>query len=149
LGRLGGFVSALVIASVAVGCGSSASGPPTKAEFVERGDAICEKGKQEKDAAAIAYEEKNHLDTPQKVSKAVGEGLVTDVVLPPLRAMVEELDDLDPPSGDEDHVAAMIGSFEKELEEIERDPGDALLGFPFAQAEKLAAAYGLKRCAEL
>jgi hypothetical protein len=149
MGRFTGFVGAFVVALLAVGCGSSDTAALTKVEFVKRGDAICVEGKKEKDDAVIAYEEKNHLDTPQKVSKAIGEGMVTDAVLPPLRAMVEELDDLDPPSGDEDHVAAMVGSFEKELEEIERNPSAALLGFPFAKAEKLAAAYGLKRCAEL
>jgi hypothetical protein len=148
LRRFTGFVSAFVIAALAAGCGSDTAAL-TKVEFVKRGDAICMEGREEKNEAVIAYEKKNHLDTPLKVNKAVEEGMLTDVALAPIRTMVEELDDLAAPSGDEDRVAAIVGSFEKELEEIERNPGDALLGFPFAKAEKLAAAYGLKRCAEL
>jgi hypothetical protein len=151
LGRFAGFVGALVVVSIAVGCGSSGSAPLTKAEFLKRGDAICREGKEEKDNAVLAYEEKNHLDTPLKVSKAAEEGLVTDVALPPIRTMVEELGGLGVPPGDEHDVDAIVASYEKGLEEIEKNPGEALLSFPdpFAKAKKLAVDYGLKSCAEL
>jgi hypothetical protein len=140
-----GVVAIFVIGLVALlsGCGGSDDEPSlTKAEFIKQGDAICAEAEEKKNAAlAKAFQKKEN----QSSQKAVQERLVTDVALPPIAAMAEELSDLGAP---DDKATAIVEGYEAAVEEIEEDPAAAVSSEkgPFAQPDKLAAEYGFKEC---
>jgi hypothetical protein len=141
-------VGALMIAVVAVGCGASGSTSPTKAEFAQRADAVCGRAEEKRNAAVEAFAKKHSLGegTP---SKAVAEKLVTEAALPPFQDMTAQLAELEPPSGEEDQVKAIVEGFERAIEEVEEDPSSALAGSvdPFSKVSRAASSYGLKTCA--
>jgi hypothetical protein len=138
-------IGALAIAAVATGCGGGTTSL-TKAEFTKQADAICLEAEETKDAAILAYEKKH-----SKLDKSVEEELVTDVALPPIQAMTDELGGLGAPSDEESKTDAIVESFEGAIEKIEEDPSSVLTAptSPFAEADKLAGQYGMKSCAEI
>jgi hypothetical protein len=138
---------ALLCAAILAGCGGSGDDPLTKAEFVKRADAICARGERTKDTALEAF----FREHQQQLQKSDEEDLVTEVALPPIQTMTGELADLSPPADEKETTGAIVGGYEAAVREIERDPAIVIssTASPFAKANKLAARYGLKTCAEL
>lgn len=146
----------MLIALAVTGCGgSSDSGTqvsveetPSKAEFIQRADRICEEVDETQKAAFRNYIAR-HPNTIE--NQSVNEELVTTIGLPPLGAEVRQLDALPVPAGDEKQIQAIIEELDKVVEEAEKNP-DLLVNLgnsagPFATAGKLAREYGLKACA--
>jgi hypothetical protein len=133
---------------VFAGCGGdddSSSDPAlSKSEFLAQGNAICEQGDKEIDAEARQF------FTSQQPSPAEEEKFLTDTVIPNVQNQIDELDALSPPAGDEDQVQAIIDSAQSALDEAKSDPsaltGQSGQGDPFAEANRLANAYGLVEC---
>jgi hypothetical protein len=143
-----GLITALVFASFAIGCGNSGDSSTaalTKAEFIKRGDAICEKTDEAQKAGLKAYTEKHPKSqtTPTGVKDAV-----VAAGLPPIQSEAEELAELGAPNGDEAEVEAIIKGIEDALARAEKDPGSLLKteGNPFVGVDKLADEYGFKAC---
>lgn len=140
--------AALLAALVLAGCGGSSddsSAPAlTKAEFVAKGDAICERTDKRQATEFGVYVEENG----ENKSKAGEEDLVTNIGLPAIRIEIEELRELGVPAGDEEEIAAILDEAEEAVEEAEEDPGKVLreADDPFREVEKLAKAYGFKEC---
>ena len=144
---LAGAIMALVALAVA-GCGSDSSSSLTKAEMIKQGDAICKKADERQAANFKKYVAKKS----QPGGKAGEEELIRTVGLPPLQEEVTELAELEAPSGDEVEVEAIIKAIEEGIEEGEEDPAAILettAGSKFAEAEKLASAYGFKNCGKV
>ncbi len=140
-------ISAVVFAMAAfvAGCGGGDDESLTKAEFIKQGDAICQEAENKKNAGLEkAFKDKAN----QGAGKEVQERLVTDVALPPIATMTEELADLGAP---DDQATAIVEGFEKAVEEIEADPQAALTSErgAFAEPDKLAAEYGFKVCSRI
>lgn len=131
------------------GCGSSSDEEPlTKAQYVKRANAICEKAVTERDKGILVglrlLEKSGDAEDSAKQ-----EELVTDVALPPLRRMVTQLEALNPPEGQEDEVDAFIEGFDEAVGTFEADPSLALGAEsrePFTEPSKLATQYGLNEC---
>ena len=138
-------VGALAIALIVVGCGSSEPDPLTKAEFIKQGNAICVQAGQEREAA-LKEAAKEGTQGSEESSEAELDRYVTEVALPPIQKMTDELDGLGAPKKDEKQVEAIVAGFEEDIEKLEADPHSALGGDPFTGANKLAAAYGLTEC---
>jgi hypothetical protein len=152
---LGVFVAALIGAAlVAGGCGSSGDSSSeesiTKKQFIAQADAICQKAEKTRreDVATYAQEQGKEL---QQFSKPELEAMITDIALPPMSTMAEELDDLPRPTGDEEKVTAIVEGFEDAVAKAEENPLAVLSQStgPFAGALKTAKAYGLTDCAEV
>ena len=139
---------ALLSASILAGCGSGGGDALTKAEFVKQANAICARGERTKDTALEAFFRENQQTQLQKSDE---EGLVTEVALPPIQTMTEELAELAPPADEKKATGAIVGGYEAAAREIERNPAIVISSSasPFAKANKLAARYGLETCAEL
>ncbi len=146
----------VAIAVIAAGCGSSSSGSTssesssslTKAEFIKAADAVCEKGNESITGEAEEFAEENNIDT-EKPTTAEQEEVVSEVVGPAIRQQAEDISALGAPSGEEAEVEAIVEAVEAGAEEAEEDPGSLVEGEgggPFAEANKLAKAYGLKVC---
>ena len=139
----------LAIGSVAMGCGASDSSTPplTKAAFVKQGDAICEKVPNRYQARLKT------LPKPQKSKspKATKEEENLKAAVPPLRTASTELEELSPPTGDEQEAEAIVAAMEKGANGIEEEPGSELSGpkSPLAAFQKLTKEYGFKVCSGL
>lgn len=136
--------AALAIGLVIAGCGG-ASDPLTRAEFLERGNAICRQTQQERDAAAKEVA-KEGAPGSEGSSQSGLEAFVTEVALPPIQKMTEELAGLKPPKRDEKQVAAIIAGFEKGIAKLEANPQGPAIVNAFSSADKQAEAYGLNNC---
>ena len=132
-----------------MGCGSSDSSPPlTKAEFIKQGDAICRKADKEQEIGVATYPKKH--SSINLNSEEGEETMVLKVGLPPIMTAAEELEELEPPSGDEAKIDAIIVGLRQGVEEGRKDPIAITEGTsnPFSRADRLAAAYGFKDCSE-
>jgi len=143
-GETGIYVAVLVglLAIVSVsGCGGSGEADTlTKAEFVKEANQICSNARGElEDGLAEAADGEGE---PQR-----GE-LVTEVILPTVQQMSEDLGDLGPPQGDEKEVRAIVAGFEGGVRKVEANTGADLAQdvAAFGHADQLAEEYGLTDC---
>jgi hypothetical protein len=127
---------------------SKSSGPLTKAEFVKQGDAVCKKVPAGYQKSLQALEKEAKAAGKPKPSKAE-ENLKAAV--PPLYTAVEELEALEPPSGEEQQAEAIVAALESAAKGLEANPTSELSGpkSPFAEFQKLTGEYGFKLCSQL
>jgi hypothetical protein len=148
-------VGAMALAMVAAGCGSdsdddSSTASLTKAQFVKQGNAICAAGNKKMEAQFETFAKEHDLSEDKPPSDAQFAELADDVLVPGVTAQVEGLRELPAPSGEEDQVDEILSAAEGAIEETEDDPSAMAddKRDPFAQANKLANAYGLTSCGE-
>lgn len=127
---------------------SGAQGPAlSKSQFLAQGNAICAKGDKEINAAG-----KKVFSQGQAPSQATQEKFVTDTVIPNIQSQIDAIKSLSPPSGDEDQVSAITDAAQSALDKVKADPTlitqsqSGSQSDPFAEANKLANAYGLNKC---
>jgi hypothetical protein len=128
---------------------STKSGPPlTKAEFIKQGDAICEKVPQSYNKKLEQLNFKAEKEKNKLVSTAEGN---LKAAVPPLYVAAEELEELTPPSKDEQEAEAIVDSLEAAAKGVEAKPTSELTGpkSPFAEFQKLTGDYGFKFCNQL
>ena len=140
-----------ILLATTTGCGDDSSTgdedtrptSPTRAEYIEQADALCEKGNAELDAAASAFfADKPHPTAAQEQTYA------TTIYVPQLEAVIGELRELQVPEGDEAEVTAFYDAAAAGLAEIAADPS-SFGGEPpegFQEATRLAADYGFEVC---
>jgi hypothetical protein len=134
---------ATTLAGCLAGCGGGDSTSPlSKAQFIKRADAICERADAAQLKAAAAT-----LSGAQVRGKAQIEKLVASALLPPVRKETEEISALSAPGGDEKEIDAIVGEFDQAREEVEANPAGVLKG-SLGTTNKRAAQYGFKACAE-
>lgn len=143
-----------VVATAAVliaGCGGGSSSSTTvasgtalsKSEFLAKGNAICAKGNQEINAAGKKVFGHN------APSQADLDKFANDTLIPNIQQQIDGLKALPPPAGDEDQVNAILTAAQSGLDKAKQDPSLITSqggSDPFAQANKLANAYGLTKC---
>jgi hypothetical protein len=135
----------LTVGLVLVACGSSNDNSTTalsKAAFLKQGNAICKRGNQQINAASkTAF-------TSKKPSQAELNKFVNGTLIPAIQGQISGVKALAPPTGDEAKVKAIVDSAQAALDKGKKDPTlfTSNKGDPFAQANKLATAYGLTVC---
>jgi hypothetical protein len=152
-------LAAVIAGAVLAGCGGGDDSTTTvgatgtsgeqgaalsKSEFLAQGNAICEKGDKEIDAAGSKI-----FTQSQAPSQATQEKFVTDTVVPNIQGQIDGLSALSPPSGDEDQVQAILDAAQSALDKVKADPSlitQQAQSDPFAEANRLAQAYGLDKC---
>jgi hypothetical protein len=136
---------------VASGCGggsddsssnTTSTPAPTKAEFLQKGNAICEAGNAQLQADFEA------LGT-NKPTQAQLEQVVTGKLVPSVEAQISDIRALGAPAGDEDQVKAILDAASAGIAKVKADP--ALIASnggqdPLKQSNELANAYGLTSC---
>jgi hypothetical protein len=124
------------------GCGGS-SGPPSKAEFIERGNTICRRAAAEERALVP-------LATVESQPPANRTSYVESVLVKSVEKELRRLKALDLPPGDKKKIKKIFKEIEKGIKDATLDPLDPLVNAtdPFRKANRLARAYGLKACAE-
>jgi hypothetical protein len=142
-------VGVLAAGLIAAGCGSSdKSGEKssiTKAEFVKKGNAICAQGNKEIETQGQKVFGK---DPNKKPSKAKLEEFANTVLLPSVEDQVNKIRALGAPKGDEAKVKAILDAADQGIQKGKQDPLSLTNegSDPFADANRLAKAYGLKVC---
>lgn len=148
--------SAFALGAIA-GCGGSDSGestdsaPLSKAAFIEKGDAICERLQDQQIEALEGYEDA-HPEVQKELSRdpSATQGKVVKIVaVAPIEASVSEFRALAAPEGDEQEVEAILEALEEAAETLEQDPSSFFVvnkkGW-FTSLHERAAAYGFKVC---
>jgi hypothetical protein len=140
--------AAFAIVLVAAGCGDDSSTTAlTKAEFVQRGNAICKAGNEEIDREFEKFAEDHKLAQNKPPTSAQLEEAAEEFLLPSVSRQIDEVRALGAPEGQEETVEAFLDNAEAEVETIEEDPGK-LNEDAFAAVNKEARALGLTACAE-
>lgn len=149
VGMLGALV-ALVALIAGCGGGDSTTGatttseaPLTKAEFIRKGDAICQTGNEASTTEIEQFAKENGFGS--EPSKAQFEEVVTEVLVPNLAQQADELDALVPPAEDKDRTEAIVASVREAITEIEKNP-TSLEENALAKPIRLEKAYGFKVC---
>ena len=146
-GKLWGLALAVVFAAAlpAAGCGGSDDNAPTKAEFITQADAICKKAH---DKFETDFNEA-FGDNPQPSQAQLNEFALSTLV-PGVQGEIDDISALEPPSGDEAEVNAIIDAVQGGVNKIKADPGVLSPQVKFDPQQKghqLAKEYGMKECA--
>jgi hypothetical protein len=143
---------ALAAAALVAGCGGgddsggTATGSISKAAFIKKVDAVCQRGTERMQRAILGFL-KQHKDV-KRPNKAQSEKLVGTAIVPSVKTEIEELKALGAPEGDEERVSAIVGALEEGLETAEGNPeavvasSDAVFGI----SGRLAGEYGAEVC---
>jgi hypothetical protein len=118
----------------------------TKSEYLAKAKVVCQKGNQALTDASTATFAK--VPPGQKLSDPEVEAFVRQTVIPTIRDQVKELRALPPPKGKKGQVDEIYRALEKGLDELEKSPKKLIDGSNvFAEADSLAAKYGITVCA--
>lgn len=143
-----GVCSFLIAASLGLAaCGSDDSSSDdlsdsiTKADFVAQANEICAESNKTIDAG-----EKEAFSGGQPTQADV-DSFINDTLLPEVESQINDIEALPVPEGEEDQITAILDAANKGLEEGKADPASLQgNGDPFAEANKLANAYGMTEC---
>ncbi|HXQ89476.1 MAG TPA: hypothetical protein VN733_07515 [Solirubrobacterales bacterium] len=134
------------------GCGGgdeeTATVSITKAQFLERANAICAKSD---DAINIQFEEfsRKHFKGGHVPSSARQARAGQEIVLPVMEAQLKKLKALGVPPGEEEKLERLFDAYEEGIRRGAADPM-LMLGtigeYAFTNAYEIAGAYGLPRC---
>jgi hypothetical protein len=143
-----------VAAFVATGCGGDDDDDGTtaattgegealsKEAFVTAADGVCRQGDQQ-----IEQEAEQQFGGGGEPSAKEQEQFFADTVLPNIQNQIDGIRALTPPEGDEEQVTAILDAAQDAIDESEQDPSVVTGGDdPFAEANQLAAEYGLTDC---
>jgi hypothetical protein len=138
-----------VLALTATGCGGdddASAKAPSKAEFIKQVDGICEAGNRRMEATfskLLEGEKELPLPSDPRVEKLVGQ-----VMIPNLEREIEEMNELEPPDGDEEKVEAFINALEEGLETAEENPKlvTTKTEVVYGISSRLAKEYGFEIC---
>jgi hypothetical protein len=148
--RRGWALSAFVVAAagLAAGCGGDDDGIPTgdvsKQEYIAQADEICGRGDREIERAAReAFGARGPAPSEEQVV-----AFAEETVIPNVQGQLDDLRELEAPEADADRIEEIYDTAQENLDALAEDPGvlnnpDAN---PFAEANRLARAYGLKKC---
>jgi len=134
----------------ASGEAQTATGPISKAAFIRKATAIC-------DGLTNGLLEKAERQEAEGITQPTGEEAeiegVRTVLVPSVEGEIDELRELGAPKGDEKKLNAFYSSLEEVMQGAEKNPqrfNSELSNFerPYAEAEKLATAYGIPTCSQ-
>lgn len=137
-------VGAVMVALTLGACGDGEDRPLSKAEFIERGTAICTESSQKIDAAAAtSFREPGAIPTADEITRFANE-----TVIPTIRNEVERLSELNPPEADKKRVEDIIMAGRDGVETVREDPTILIsrTNDGFLNYRELATGYGLQNC---
>ncbi|HEX8066740.1 MAG TPA: hypothetical protein VF520_09465 [Thermoleophilaceae bacterium] len=145
-----GLLAAVLAGSLALGlvaCGGDDG--VSKADYIEKADAICAQGDKENQAIVEKSFEDQQDPQPEEAQSAIRE------VVPLQKARLAKLRELEKPDGDESKLDAIYTAVQAgiaSLEQAGQDPTASLAILksqrgPFDAADRLAKDYGFKDCA--
>jgi hypothetical protein len=116
----------------------------TKAQFVKKADAICQKYNRQgerKFKAVVEEQELGENPSPEEAAESIKQ-----VAVPILEGQISELSSLPVPAGEEQKVELILERQKQSLEKVEDEPLFRVSGNPYEELNKPAADYGLVEC---
>lgn len=143
----------LSVATVAAGCGGNGTSEDghillTKAQFVAKGDRICQRNYAKRGRVLLGYlakAERRGAPLPQ----AQQEVLLVNRIMPIFREESEELDELSLPTNEAHRAETILAALDAAIAAVESEPEVAVkkgTAVQFARVEGLARSYGFKYC---
>ena len=158
--KLAGAAITMLIAGLGAGCGAddkadtsatatsdAPTGPLTKAQFIERGDAICTTAADKIDADGAKLQ--TAVGKGRKLNQAQLVSFLTRSTVPAYERMVIDLRKLTPPKSDEETIDGFIAAVSGATDAVKASPqtyAKLTTKNPFAEANTRAKAYGFKVC---
>jgi len=157
-----GFLLAAAIAALVllVGCGGGSSdsevtvqtGTLSKAEFVEKADAICEAARKEflakYSSFVLAHKSVISSGDEEKEIALLSEAIDT-LLTPNIEGQVEQIGGLGAPSAYAPRAASFLNALQERLDELQANPPElTATTTPFKKAEDAAEKAGMQGCAE-
>ncbi len=141
-------VAVMATGLIAAGCGGDdddagdGGDALSKTEYVAQGNAICEAGNAETDAAA------EELFQGSEPTEAEISSFATDTLVPNIQGQIDDLRALPAPEGDEDTLTGIYDEAELALQDINEDPTliQGQGSDPFAEINTKLKDYGLTAC---
>jgi hypothetical protein len=123
------------------------SGSLSKAQFIEKADAICEKGRQKFERLLGKFISSVEANESSSGQKAQAKALVNSVFAPIYEEQIDEISSLGAPSGDENEVEAVLKAIQGDIDKGKEDPLKYVRSENiFAGSIKPARAYGFTYC---
>jgi len=143
-------LAVLLAALVAPGCGGGDGDRSiTKAEFIEKGDAICRRTDRTQIEEFKRYGKAHQKSLSGVPIEKVNRLLIMKIGLPSVVREVEELEALGIPQGDR-AAKTLMAEMREAVKKAEQAPLKVESSSnPFLAVEKPAARYGFKKCSEL
>jgi hypothetical protein len=142
------YLSAVVVAVAASGCGggSSTDGGETisKHQFLKMANAVCSKAIDEQTATFQRLVSKARSEEAPNLAQVRKEA--TDQMLSIAGSLLDDLESLGLPEGEEEKVKALLAEYRTALASAEADPALFFTGKAFGEADDAAAGYGLFKC---
>jgi hypothetical protein len=126
-----------IVALVVAACGSSSSGPLTKAEFVKQGNEIC---------AQATGQRREDVKNVEGEGGAAGMEELVAATLKPIEEMGSELSSLEGPGAQMKAVKAWVAKLNAGIAKVEAKPAEATNGAVFESADEAARSAGLPAC---
>lgn len=147
-GLVAALAALLAVALVIAGCGGGGDAELSKAEVIEKGDAICKTSSRQIEDEAEKFAEDNDIDTGNPTKKQQEEVIET-VVAPGLRSEAEELEGLGAPREGAKQLETTLAALNTGIDKLESEPG-LLLGDknPLGKASTLAGEFGFEACGQ-
>jgi hypothetical protein len=137
--------TAATTANTGSGESSGSSRSLTKKEFIAKGDEICAQVPTSYQRLKQALEEENIAKKKPEPTTAERN---LKAAVPPVKVAAKELEELVPPTGDEQAAEEIVSALEAAAAGLEEKPSSPLSGpeSPYAAFQKLTKEYGFKTC---
>jgi hypothetical protein len=123
------------------------SGSLSKAQFIEKADAVCEKGRKKFERLLGDFISSAEANESSSGQQAQAKALVNSVFAPIYEEQIDEISSLGAPSGDEDEVEAVLKAIQQDIDKGKEDPLKYVRSENiFAGSTKPARAYGFTYC---
>jgi len=143
----GGLAVLIAIAAIGCGGGDSTEEALTKAQFIKRGDEICQAAqtKKEKAIQGLAEELSQEGKELEDLGQAELNHVYSTLALPPVKKASIELDELGSPAED-GRAEKLVRSLAAAVKALEENPGLAFKEVPYVKWDKRAYDYGFRVC---
>ena len=154
-GLIAVLIGVLAVAVIGAGCGgdggsdATAGDQPSKALFIKKAEAVCERSHIEE----IKEDQEEFIEAHGGNIGAAFDDIdsiteyVDTIAIPHRERLIDELSELGAPSGDEEKVDEILAAYEEGIEVAEEDPERVVVGRGvFQYATDLAKEYGLEEC---
>lgn len=149
-----------ILATATAGCGSNSGEQATasgdvavetsslsKMEFIAQANKICKEERAQFDVEYASFLAR--IAKSRESEKAQTKEFAATILAPRYEDVVEGIENLGAPGGDEEQISVFLSALQNELDETSANPLRELNKLtPFTRSSKLATEYGLSICAD-
>jgi hypothetical protein len=147
--KLTALLISIAIPFALAACGGDDDEGPSKEEFVKEANAVCTRAEAEAEQVG-----EGAFKNPEKPTAKEAQAALVEL-LPLARQQQLDLEKIEKPKDDEDEIEKLLAAYDAgntQIAEATKSPEESLIAIAsidkiYAEADKLASAYGLEECA--